>query len=72
MKRDINTLSLLNEISELVYVSDPETYELLFVNQTGCQTLHLENYKHNCAMIIFIPGNSQIPLSADTFYSRIK
>jgi len=40
MKRDINTLSLLNEISELVYVSDPETYELLFVNQTGCQTLH--------------------------------
>ena len=34
MKRDINTLSLLNEISELVYVSDPETYELLFVNQT--------------------------------------
>lgn len=46
MKRDINTLSLLNEISKLVYVSDPETYELLFVNQTGCQTLHLENYKH--------------------------
>ena len=46
MKRDINTLSLLNEISELVYVSDPETYELLFVNQTGCQTLHLENYKN--------------------------
>ena len=46
MKRNINTLSLLNEISELVYVSDPETYELLFVNQTGCQTLHLENYKH--------------------------
>lgn len=46
MKRDINTLSLLNEISELVYVSDPETYELMFVNQTGCQTLHLENYKH--------------------------
>lgn len=46
IKRDINTLSLLNEISELVYVSDPETYELLFVNQTGCQTLHLENYKH--------------------------
>ena len=46
MKRDINTLSLLNEISELVYVSDPETYELLFINQTGCQTLHLENYKH--------------------------
>ena len=46
MKRDIKTLSLLNEISELVYVSDPETYELLFVNQTGCQTLHLENYKH--------------------------
>ena len=46
MKRDINTLSLLNEISELVYVPDPETYELLFVNQTGCQTLHLENYKH--------------------------
>ena len=46
MKRDINTLSLFNEISELVYVSDPETYELLFVNQTGCQTLHLENYKH--------------------------
>ncbi|MFQ9522582.1 MAG: hypothetical protein ACLR2G_02610 [Phascolarctobacterium faecium] len=91
MKRDINTLSLLNEISELVYVSDPETYELLFVNQTGCQTLHLKTTRKNamkfyrvklhpansvpttdCAMIIFIPGKSQIPLSADTFYSRIK
>lgn len=46
MKKDINTISLLNEISELVYVSDLETYELLFVNQTGCQTLHLENYRH--------------------------
>jgi diguanylate cyclase (GGDEF)-like protein len=46
MKKDINTISLLNEISELVYVSDLETHELLFVNQTGCQTLHLENYKH--------------------------
>lgn len=46
MKRDVNTLSLLNEISELVYVSDIETYELLFVNQTGCQTLHLESYEH--------------------------
>ena len=53
MKRDINTLSLLNEISELVYVSDPETYELLFVNQTGCQTLHLENYKHKkCSEVL--------------------
>ncbi len=46
MKKDINTISLLYEISELVYVSDLETHELLFVNQTGCQTLHLENYKH--------------------------
>lgn len=46
MKREVNTLSLLNEISELVYVSDIETYELLFVNQTGCQTLHLESYEH--------------------------
>ena len=92
MKRDINTLSLLNEISELVYVSDPETYELLFVNQTGCRhciwkttntknamkfyrvKLHPANSvpTTDCAMIIFIPGNSQIPLSADTFYSRIK
>ena len=79
MKRDINTLSLLNEISELVYVSDPETYELLFVNQTGCQTLHLENYKHKKCCTNdrlcddnFYTWEFTIPLSADTFYSRIK
>ena len=92
MKRDINTLSLLNEISELVYVSDPETYELLFVNRQAARhciwkttitknamkfyrvKLHPANSvpTTDCAMIIFIPGNSQIPLSADTFYSRIK
>lgn len=28
----------MNEISELIYVSDPETYELLFVNGTGRKT----------------------------------
>lgn len=28
----------MNEISELIYVSDPETYELLFVNETGRKT----------------------------------
>ena len=91
MKRDINTLSLLNEISELVYVSDPETYELLFVNQAARHCIWKTTSTKNamkfyrvklhpansvpttdCAMIIFIPGNSQIPLSADTFYSRIK
>ncbi len=28
----------MNEISELIYVSDPETYELLFINETGRKT----------------------------------
>lgn len=75
MKRDINTLSLLNEISELVYVSDPETYELLFVNQTGCQTLHLENYKHKKCYEVLQGKNSPCEfctndrLCDDNFYT---
>lgn len=32
----------INEISELIYVSDVETYELLFINEAGKKTFHLD------------------------------
>lgn len=44
--KDKHTISLLNEISELIYVADIDTYELLFVNQTGIEQLGLKDY-HN-------------------------
>lgn len=34
----------LNEISELLYVSDIETYELLFLNQAGQETFHANDF----------------------------
>lgn len=32
----------LDELSELMYVADPETYDLLFVNNAGRQTFHVD------------------------------
>lgn len=34
---------LLNEISELVYISDPETYDLLYMNAAGLKSFGLES-----------------------------
>lgn len=33
----------MNEISELIYISDPETYELLFINESGRQAFHVDS-----------------------------
>ncbi len=35
----------INEISELIYVSDIESYDLLFVNEAGRQTFHLDDIR---------------------------
>lgn len=35
----------MNELSELIYISDPETNELLFVNEAGRKTFHLTNFR---------------------------
>ena len=35
----------MNEISELIYVSDIENYELLFVNEAGKKTFHLDDIR---------------------------
>ncbi len=34
--------SPMNDISELIYISDLENYELLFLNETGRRTFHVE------------------------------
>lgn len=33
----------MNDISELLYVADLETYDLLFINQTGKETFHVDS-----------------------------
>lgn len=33
----------MNEISELMYISDMESYELLFINQAGKETFHVDD-----------------------------
>lgn len=35
----------MNEISELIYVSDMETNDLLFINETGRKSFHLDDIK---------------------------
>lgn len=51
--KDDYTISLLNEISELVYIADPVTYELLFINQTGIEQLGLKDYhKQKCYQVL--------------------
>lgn len=36
----------VNEMSELMYVSDVETYELLFANEVGKKTFHISDEQH--------------------------
>ena len=33
----------LNDISEMMYVSDVETHELLFLNEAGMRNFHLDS-----------------------------
>ena len=37
--------SVLNALSELVYIADPETYELLYVNRKGIELFQLGDYQ---------------------------
>lgn len=39
---DRTMFSLLNEMLELIYVADTETHELLFMNDIGLKTFHIE------------------------------
>ena len=36
-------MDLLEDLSELVYVTDPETYEILFLNRVGERAFGLED-----------------------------
>ncbi|WP_082189963.1 sensor domain-containing diguanylate cyclase [Candidatus Stoquefichus sp. SB1] len=52
-KRFEDMLVPMNEISELMYVSDIETYDLLFANEAGKKTFHIDNTKKNkCYRVI--------------------
>lgn len=52
-KRFEDMLVPMNEISELMYVSDIETYDLLFANEAGKKTFHIDNTKKNkCYKVI--------------------
>lgn len=45
-KRFQELLVPMNEISELMYVTDIDTYELLFINESGKKTFHIDDI-HN-------------------------
>lgn len=52
-KRFEEMLVPMNEISEMMYVSDIETYDLLFANEAGKKTFHIDNTKKNkCYKVI--------------------
>ncbi|WP_270814696.1 sensor domain-containing diguanylate cyclase [Hungatella effluvii] len=42
-KRALELMAPMNEISELMYVSDMDTYELLFVNEAGKKMFHIDD-----------------------------
>lgn len=44
-KRFQELLIPMNEISELLYVSDIETYDVLFINEAGKKTFHIDEKK---------------------------
>ncbi|PNV63274.1 diguanylate cyclase [Clostridium sp. chh4-2] len=43
LKMALELQAPMNEISELIYVSDVENYDLLFVNETGKREFHLDD-----------------------------
>lgn len=36
---------LINELEEIIYVSDPDTYEIYYVNEVGRKTMGFDEYK---------------------------
>lgn len=52
-KRSQELLVPMNEISELIYVSDVDTYELLFINEAGKKTFNVKDgEKHLCYKVL--------------------
>ncbi len=43
----------MNEISELLYVSDMDTYELLFINDAGKRSFHLDDIEGKIFTVSF-------------------
>ncbi|MFQ7551474.1 MAG: hypothetical protein ACLRMZ_15555 [Blautia marasmi] len=50
----------MNEISELLYVSDVDTYELLFINEAGKRSFRIDDVEGNSAIRYY---REEIPLS---------
>lgn len=46
-------LQVLDELSELVYIADPETYEMLYMNRAGKDMFHIEGtYGGKCYQVL--------------------
>lgn len=52
----IDWINLVNEVSDVFYMADPETYELLFLNSTGMKTFGLaegdQEARHKCYQVL--------------------
>lgn len=56
----------MNDISELIYISDVENYDLLFLNKTGMETFHVDSLEgKKCYRVLqerMRPVNSAPPI----------
>ena len=63
-------LGLVNEISELIYVADVDTYELYFINDAGKREFHLEQGEGGKCYQILQQRNEPCPFCTNTILRR--
>ena len=57
----------MNEISELLYVSDMDTYELLFINDAGKRSFHVDDIKGKICYRVLQGRDSPCPFCTNKF-----
>ena len=57
----------MNEISELLYVSDMDTYELLFINDAGKRSFHLDDIEGKICYRVLQGRDSPCPFCTNRF-----
>lgn len=62
-----NLRAPLNDISEMMYVSDAETYELLFLNEAGKKNFHVESIEGKRCYEVFHGRTEPCPFCSDHF-----
>lgn len=64
--------NLMNKISELIYVADVDTYELLYANNVGKELFHIDDYKGKKCYEVLQGYDAPCPFCTNHFLEKEK